>query len=66
MAKKTNIVMVRLESTADTGYFYVTSRNPRNTTEKLKIKKFDPRAINPETGARGAHVLFEEKRNKFK
>ncbi len=66
MAKKTNIVMVRLESTAGTGYFYVTSRNPRNTTEKLKIKKFDPRAINAETGKPGAHVEFEEKRNKFK
>ena len=66
MAKKTNIVMVRLESTAGTGYFYVSSRNPRNTTEKLKIKKFDPRAINAETGNRGAHVVFEEKRNKFK
>ena len=66
MAKKTNIVMVRLESTADTGTFYVTSRNPRNTTEKLKIKKFDRYATHPETGKQGAHVLFEEKRNKFK
>lgn len=66
MAKKTNIVMVRLESTAGTGFFYVTSRNPRNTTEKLKIKKFDPRAINADTGKPGSHVLFEEKRNKFK
>ena len=66
MAKKTNIVMVRLESTAGTGYFYVSSRNPRNTTEKLKIKKFDPRAINAVTGKPGAHVEFEEKRNKFK
>lgn len=65
MAKKTT-TMVRLESSASTGTFYVTQRNPRNTTEKLKKMKFDARAIHPETGNRGAHVLFEEKRNKFK
>lgn len=70
MAKKTQ-TLVRLESTGknakgeSTGYFYVTERNPRNTTEKLKKKKFDPRAVN-DAGKVGCHVEFEEKRNKFK
>lgn len=41
MAKK-NIVLVKLESTADTGFFYVKKRNPRKQTEKLKFRKFDP------------------------
>ena len=35
-------VKIRLMSTAGTGYFYVTKKNPRNTTEKLTIRKFDP------------------------
>jgi ribosomal protein L33 len=71
MAKKTQ-TLVRLESTGknangeSTGFFYVTERNPRNTTEKLKKKKFDPRAIHATSGKPGAHVEFEEKRNKFK
>jgi large subunit ribosomal protein L33 len=41
MAKK-NIVLVKLESTAGTGFFYVKKRNPRKQTEKLKFRKFDP------------------------
>ena len=65
MAKKSQ-TMVKLESSAGTGYYYITERNPRNTTEKLKKKKFDPRAVNEKTGKPGAHVLFEEKKNKFK
>ena len=65
MAKKTRI-MVKLESTAGTGYFYLAERNPREKPEKLKVRKFDPRAIHPESGKKGAHVEFEERRNKFK
>lgn len=41
MAKPTTI-KIRLNSTADTGYFYVTKKNPRTKTEKLKLKKYDP------------------------
>lgn len=41
MAKK-NVVLVKLESTADTGYFYVRKKNPRKHTEKLSFKKYDP------------------------
>ena len=27
---------------ADTGFFYVTKKNPRTKTEKLSFKKYDP------------------------
>ena len=33
---------IKLLSTADTGYFYVTKKNPRNQTEKMVFKKYDP------------------------
>ena len=32
-------VKIRLVSTADTGFFYVTKKNPRNQTEKMSFKK---------------------------
>ena len=34
MAKPATI-KIRLNSTADTGFFYVTKKNPRNMTEKM-------------------------------
>lgn len=45
-------VQIRLVSTADTGYFYVTKKNPRNSTEKLQVRKYDPVVRK--------HVLFKE------
>lgn len=33
---------IKLESTADTGHFYTTSKNKRTTPEKLEFKKYDP------------------------
>ena len=33
---------IRLVSTAKTGHFYTTTKNKRNTTGKLEIKKYDP------------------------
>ena len=42
MAKKGPRETIKLESTAKTGYFYTTQKNKKNTTEKLKIKKYDP------------------------
>ena len=33
---------IKLVSTADTGFFYVTKKNPRNLTEKMSLKKYDP------------------------
>jgi large subunit ribosomal protein L33 len=35
-------INIKLRSTAGTGYFKMTTKNPRNTTEKLKFKKYDP------------------------
>ena len=51
MAKPTTI-KIKLVSTADTGYYYVTKKNPRTKTEKLLFRKYDP-------GAR-KHVEFKE------
>jgi len=41
MAKPTT-VKIKLVSSADTGFFYVTKKNPRTQTEKLSFKKYDP------------------------
>jgi large subunit ribosomal protein L33 len=41
MAKPTTI-KIRLNSTADTGHFYVTKKNSRTMTEKMSVKKYDP------------------------
>lgn len=41
MAKPTTI-KIRLVSTADTGFFYVTKKNPRTQTEKMSMRKYDP------------------------
>jgi large subunit ribosomal protein L33 len=41
MAKPTT-VKIRLVSSADTGFFYVTKKNPRTQTEKLSFNKYDP------------------------
>lgn len=39
---KPNILKIKLVSTAGTGFYYVTKKNPRNTIEKLSFKKYDP------------------------
>lgn len=41
MAKPTTI-KIRLNSTADTGYFYVTKKNSRTMTDKMVKRKYDP------------------------
>jgi large subunit ribosomal protein L33 len=51
MAKATTI-KIKLVSTADTGFFYVTKKNSRTKTEKLSFKKYDPVARK--------HVEFKE------
>jgi large subunit ribosomal protein L33 len=51
MAKPTT-VKIKLVSTADTGFFYVTKKNPRNQTEKMSFRKYDPIARK--------HVDFKE------
>ena len=35
-------VKIKLVSTADTGYFYVTKKNARTMTEKMSVRKYDP------------------------
>ena len=42
MAKKGNRESIKLVSTADTGFFYVTEKNKNNTKDKLLLKKYDP------------------------
>lgn len=51
MAKPTT-VKIKLVSTADTGYYYVTKKNPRTQTEKMTLRKYDP--------IKRAHVDFKE------
>lgn len=55
MAKPATL-QVKMVSTADTGYFYVTTKNPRTQTEKLQMRKYDPKVRK--------HVLFKESKMK--
>jgi large subunit ribosomal protein L33 len=41
MAKPTT-AKIRLNSTGDTGFFYVAKKNTRTMTEKFSVKKYDP------------------------
>jgi large subunit ribosomal protein L33 len=49
---KANTILVKLVSTADTGFFYVTKKNTRTAMGKLEFKKYDPVARK--------HVVFKE------
>jgi large subunit ribosomal protein L33 len=51
MAKAASL-KIKLLSTADTGYFYVTKKNARAQTGKLEFNKYDPVARK--------HVVFKE------
>ena len=33
---------IKLVSTAGTGHYYTTTKNRRNTPEKLELRKYDP------------------------
>lgn len=46
--------VVKLKSTAGTGYTYVTRKNRRNNPDRLALRKFDPVARR--------HVEFKEER----
>jgi large subunit ribosomal protein L33 len=39
---KPNTILIKLVSTAGTGYFYVAKKNPRKATEKFEFNKYDP------------------------
>ena len=45
-------VKIKLVSSADTGFFYVTKKNPRTQTEKMVMRKYDPKVRK--------HVDFKE------
>ncbi|RJF78806.1 50S ribosomal protein L33 [Rhodopseudomonas palustris] len=51
MAKAVTI-KIKLVSTADTGFYYVTKKNSRTMTDKMTKKKYDPVARK--------HVDFKE------
>ncbi len=53
---KSNTVLIKLVSSAGTGYYYVAKKNPRTTTDKLEFRKYDPVVRK--------HVLFKEGRIK--
>ncbi len=39
---KSNTIQIKLVSTADTGFFYVTKKNARAQTGKMEFRKYDP------------------------
>jgi large subunit ribosomal protein L33 len=49
---KSAMIKIKLLSSADTGFFYVTKKNSRTKTEKMVMKKYDPIAKK--------HVEFKE------
>ena len=51
MAKPATL-KIRMNSTADTGFFYVTKKNPKTKTDTLTMRKYDPIARK--------HVEFKE------
>lgn len=52
--KKKKKTLIKLHSSAGTGYIYYTYKNPKNTEGKLEIMKFDP--------IKREHVKFVEKK----
>jgi len=55
MAKPATLA-IKLVSAAGTGHFYVTKKNPRTQTEKLQLRKYDPKARK--------HVMYKEEKMK--
>lgn len=43
---------IKLVSSANTGHYYTTTKNKRNMTNKMEIKKFDP--------VIRSHVIYKE------
>lgn len=46
--------IIKLRSTAGTGYTYVTTKNKVNDRERIELKKYDPKARK--------HVIFKEEK----
>ena len=53
---KPSTILIKMVSSADTGYYYVTKINPRTQTEKMEMRKYDPVVRK--------HVIFKEGRIK--
>ena len=49
---KPSTILIKLVSSADTGFYYVTKKNPRTSTEKMGFRKYDPVVRK--------HVMFKE------
>jgi large subunit ribosomal protein L33 len=54
MARNELRPLVKLRSSAGTGYTYVTRKNRRNDTDRMALRKFDPMVRR--------HVAFREER----
>jgi len=54
MAKNDKRPIIKLRSTAGTGFTYVTRKNKINNRERLELKKYDPMVRR--------HVVFREER----
>jgi large subunit ribosomal protein L33 len=54
MARNDKRPIIKLRSTAGTGFTYVTRKNKQNTRERLELKKYDPKVRR--------HVVFREER----
>jgi large subunit ribosomal protein L33 len=54
MARNELRPVVKLRSTAGTGYTYVTRKNRRSDPDRLQLRKYDPVARR--------HVMFREER----
>jgi large subunit ribosomal protein L33 len=54
MARNDVRPIIKLRSTAGTGYTYVTRKNRRNTADRIVLRKYDPVARR--------HVEFREER----
>jgi large subunit ribosomal protein L33 len=54
MSRSTFRPVIKLRSTAGTGYTYVTRKSRRNDPDRLVVRKYDPMA--------GRHVEFREER----
>ena len=46
--------IIKLRSTAGTGYTYVTTKNKINDRERIELKKYDPKVRK--------HVIFKEEK----
>jgi len=53
---KSSTILVKMISSAETGYFYVAKKNPRKKPDKMGLKKYDPVVRK--------HVLFKESKIK--